>query len=115
MPRGGIHTTHSNFAQRYYPYHINWESIMTDNKTVELLGGVIGNSRDREKTSAETNVPDRFELFLLGPGEAKVTVEPDTRKPRRFSFSSALDSVTWFLYPLHTRYSKSLSLTFPLY
>ncbi|KAI9859625.1 MAG: DNA-directed RNA polymerase II core subunit [Trichoglossum hirsutum] len=54
---------------------------MTDNKTVELLGGVIGNSRDREKTSAETNVPDRFELFLLGPGEAKVTVEPDTRVP----------------------------------
>lgn len=26
------------------------------------------------------NVPNRFELFLLGDGEKKVTEEPDTRK-----------------------------------
>jgi hypothetical protein len=80
MPRGGVQTTHSNFAQRYYPAHVNWESVMTDRRTIERLGGHIGDPRDREKTSAETNVPDRFELFLLGPGEKKVTIEPDTRK-----------------------------------
>ncbi|KAL8770729.1 MAG: hypothetical protein Q9209_003596 [Squamulea sp. 1 TL-2023] len=28
---------------------------------------------------AEENVPNRFELFLLGDGEKKVTEEPDTR------------------------------------
>jgi len=29
---------------------------------------------------AEDNVPSRFELFLLGDGEKKVTETPDTRK-----------------------------------
>ncbi|KAH0541914.1 hypothetical protein FGG08_003634 [Glutinoglossum americanum] len=81
MPRNGIQTTHSNFAQRYYPTRVNWENIMTDRATVERLGGYIGDTRDHQKTSTETNVPDRFELFLLGPGEKKVTAEPDTRVP----------------------------------
>ncbi|KAH0548258.1 hypothetical protein GP486_008036 [Trichoglossum hirsutum] len=81
MPRGGLQTTHSNFAQRYYPVHLNRESIMAESKSADRSAGNIGDSRDPEKTSAETNVPDRFELFLLGPGEAKVTVEPDTRVP----------------------------------
>jgi hypothetical protein len=36
--------------------------------------------RGCKMTATETNVPDRFELFLLGPGEKKVTVTPDTRK-----------------------------------
>ena len=32
------------------------------------------------KANAEENVPNRFELFLLGEGEKKITEEPDTRK-----------------------------------
>ena len=32
------------------------------------------------KPTHETNVPERFELFLLGDGEKKVTEEIDTRK-----------------------------------
>jgi len=32
------------------------------------------------KIPAEDNVPHRFELFLLGDGEKKVTETPDTRK-----------------------------------
>lgn len=27
------------------------------------------------------NAPDRFELFLLGDGESKVTIDPDTKSP----------------------------------
>lgn len=33
-----------------------------------------------DRPSAEGNVPNRFELFLLGDGEKKVTEETDTRK-----------------------------------
>jgi len=33
------------------------------------------------------NAPDRFELFLLGEGEAKVTMEPDTRQPNTAIFT----------------------------
>lgn len=32
------------------------------------------------RPTAEENVPNRFELFLLGDGEKKVTEETDTRK-----------------------------------
>lgn len=32
--------------------------------------------------SAEDNVPNRFELFLLGDGEKKVAEEADTRESR---------------------------------
>ncbi len=32
-----------------------------------------------DRPSAEENVPNRFELFLLGDGEKKVTEETDTR------------------------------------
>ncbi|KAI4118980.1 MAG: hypothetical protein LQ345_001062 [Seirophora villosa] len=35
----------------------------------------------RDRPSAEENVPNRFELFLLGDGEKKVTEETDTRIP----------------------------------
>ena len=34
----------------------------------------------RTHVAAVDDVPDRFELFLLGDGEKKVTEEPDTRK-----------------------------------
>ncbi|GMM54441.1 DNA-directed RNA polymerase II core subunit [Maudiozyma humilis] len=27
------------------------------------------------------NAPDRFELFLLGDGESKLTIDPDTKSP----------------------------------
>lgn len=43
-----------------------------------------GYSRESRPT-AEDNVQPRFELFLLGEGEKKVTEEADTRK---FSFLS---------------------------
>ncbi|KAL0631420.1 DNA-directed RNA polymerase II core subunit [Maublancomyces gigas] len=33
------------------------------------------------------NAPDRFELFLLGEGEAKVTMETDTRQPNAAIFT----------------------------
>jgi hypothetical protein len=69
-----------NYNTDYSPYPSNDTSVRMDCKTIEKMGGIIGNLRDKVKTSAETNVPDRFELFLLGPGEKKVTVEPDTRK-----------------------------------
>ncbi|KAL9126933.1 MAG: hypothetical protein Q9217_004091 [Psora testacea] len=35
----------------------------------------------------EVNVQDRFELFLLGEGEKKVTEEPDTRIPSSSIFT----------------------------
>lgn len=42
----------------------------------------IGNpNTDRgHRVSAEDNIPTRFDAFLLGDGEKKVTEEPDTRK-----------------------------------
>ena len=45
--------------------------------------GTPGYSRESRPT-AEDNVQPRFELFLLGEGEKKVTEEADTRK---FGFS----------------------------
>ena len=35
---------------------------------------------EKNKPKAESNDPPRFELFLLGDGEKKVTETPDTRK-----------------------------------
>ena len=40
--------------------------------------------RGRHMIGAEDNVQNRFELFLLGEGEKKVTEEPDTRKLHPF-------------------------------
>lgn len=31
--------------------------------------------------TATMNAPDRFELFLLGDGESKLTIDPDTKSP----------------------------------
>lgn len=33
-----------------------------------------------QRISAEDNIPSRFDAFLLGDGEKKVTEEPDTRE-----------------------------------
>jgi len=46
------------------------------------------------KGRAIMNAPDRFELFLLGPGEKKVTVEPDTRVPHCAMFHFAKEDHT---------------------
>ncbi|MCJ1299869.1 DNA-directed RNA polymerase II core subunit [Hypocenomyce scalaris] len=43
--------------------------------------------RDRPKITAEDNVTSRFELFLLGDGEKKVTEAPDTRIPSSSIFT----------------------------
>ena len=40
----------------------------------------IGGGRREARPTAEDNVQHRFELFLLGDGEKKVTEEADTRK-----------------------------------
>ena len=47
--------------------------------------GTPGYTRASRPT-AEDNVPPRFELFLLGEGEKKVTEEADTRKFGILSF-----------------------------
>lgn len=47
------------------------------------MPGVVGQQDTRYRrthVAAVDDVPDRFELFLLGDGEKKVTEEPDTRK-----------------------------------
>ncbi|WPH03799.1 Hypothetical protein R9X50_00668200 [Acrodontium crateriforme] len=40
------------------------------------------------------NAPDRYELFLLGDGEAKVTVQPETRVPNAAVFTFAKEDHT---------------------
>ena len=47
--------------------------------------GTPGYTRESRPT-AEDNLPPRFELFLLGEGEKKVTEEADTRKFGFLSF-----------------------------
>ncbi|MCJ1262068.1 DNA-directed RNA polymerase II core subunit [Lobaria immixta] len=47
----------------------------------------FGNRRRESKPNAEDNVPHRFELFILGEGERKVTEEPDTRIPSSAIFT----------------------------
>ena len=47
-----------------------------------LLPGQTGSHyyRGEARNVAEDNVETRFELFLLGDGEKKITEEPDTRQ-----------------------------------
>ena len=49
------------------------------------------------RPGAEENVPNRFELFLLGDGEKKVSEETDTRK-----------------YPAHRQYDGNMLIWLPL-
>ncbi|KAL8824973.1 MAG: hypothetical protein Q9170_007980 [Blastenia crenularia] len=44
-------------------------------------------SHREPRPGAEDNVPNRFELFLLGDGEKKVTEETDTRIPSTSVFT----------------------------
>ncbi|MCJ1451016.1 DNA-directed RNA polymerase II core subunit [Mycoblastus sanguinarius] len=47
----------------------------------------IGGGRREARPTAEDNVQHRFELFLLGDGEKKVTEEADTRIPSSSIFT----------------------------
>ncbi|MCJ1425061.1 DNA-directed RNA polymerase II core subunit [Sticta canariensis] len=47
----------------------------------------FANSRREGKASTEDNVAPRFELFILGDGERKVTEEADTRIPSSSIFT----------------------------
>ena len=60
-----------------------------------------GYSRQARPT-AEDNTQPRFELFLLGEGEKKVTEEADTRK---FSYSLFVQS-SEYLRPLHESFGS---------
>jgi hypothetical protein len=42
-------------------------------------GGIHDGPRN-PAVHSEVNIPDRFELFILGDGEKKITEAPDTRK-----------------------------------
>ena len=44
------------------------------------VNALSSNSNRGPKPTAEDNVPNRFDTFLLGDGEKKVTEEADTRK-----------------------------------
>ena len=49
---------------------------------------------ENAKVTAEDNTQTRFELFLLGDGERKVSEEADTRKLSFLSSSESTDSAT---------------------
>ena len=57
----------------------------------------FGNRRRESKPNAEDNVPHRFELFILGEGERKVTEEPDTRTSQFLDLASVFIHVFSFL------------------
>ena len=44
------------------------------------VNALSSNSNRGPKPTAEDNVPNRFDTFLLGDGEKKVVEEADTRK-----------------------------------
>lgn len=62
--------------------------------SMNMNAGNIGYRRE-SKPTAEDNTQPRFELFLLGDGEKKVTEEADTRKFSHLS-SSKLASTSCF-------------------
>lgn len=47
-------------------------------------GHIINRLEHVGRVGTEVNVPDRFELFLLGEGEKKITEAVDTRKLTSF-------------------------------
>lgn len=55
--------------------HLRYNVPYDTNMVLPVPDGTRG-----AKPAAETNVPERFELFLLGEGEKKVTEEIDTRE-----------------------------------
>ncbi len=65
--------------------HVSFMSHFTPQQSapgyVSNMNINAGNPRPAA-SNAESNVPDRFELFLLGDGEKKVSEEADTRKSK---------------------------------
>lgn len=58
--------------------HLRYNSPAQINMVLPVPDGTRG-----PKPAVETNVPERFELFILGDGEKKVSEEIDTRKSIR--------------------------------
>ena len=76
--------------------HVSIESHMT--RGIGFTMNLNGSKSDRSHhtVTAENNVQDRFELFLLGDGEKKVTEEPDTRTSYcRISFLKPILSLAY--------------------
>ena len=69
------------------------ESLLPGSSHPAALTGLkYGRGRSR-RDNVEDNVPPRFELFLLGEGEKKVTEAPDTRESTSVT-SDSLDPQT---------------------
>lgn len=68
-------------------------------------GFATGNA-GQPRPTAEDNTQPRFELFLLGEGEKKVTEEADTRE---FSYLSS------YLYFIQNKRTAAASLCTPVY
>ena len=64
-------------------HHVSVESHMTRGVGFTMDPNIANPLTKKSTMVAEDNVQDRFELFLLGEGEKKVTEEPDTRKSFR--------------------------------
>lgn len=60
--------------------HMRRPSPMTAANLFNNMRPINPEAGRRDRPSAEENVPNRFELFLLGDGEKKVTEETDTRE-----------------------------------
>ena len=67
----GGRTHHSNYDQMTHT---------GGDRPITMSVNNANNDGRRGRNVAEDNVPNRFELFLLGDGEKKVTEEPDTRE-----------------------------------
>lgn len=54
------------------------------NSIMRVMTSLNPAGKREAKPTSEDNQPARFELFLLGDGEKKVTEEADTRKSSSF-------------------------------
>lgn len=73
-------------------YHISHYSHMTRSRSLPSnmkIGPGSAVNAGQPRPGAEDNTQPRFELFLLGEGEKKVTEEPDTREFSYLSLSKA--------------------------
>ena len=71
---------------------------------MNLSAGNAGYRRE-SKPTAEDNTQPRFELFLLGEGEKKVTEEADTREFSYLSWSKTAAPCCFYLSPSTARKS----------
>ena len=78
MSPGSVHSSGRDLSGAT---HISVESHMTQPSGFRAPVNMNINSRGQGGRCAHENTADRFELFLLGDGEKKVTEETDTRKP----------------------------------